>query len=73
MNKQVNQRQLGEKEPCSLIIPPDPQGIWKQPKHDSANWLCWLDIHHVWAETAKEQTQPAIVVQKSCFLTAIEK
>lgn len=72
-NKQVNQPQQGEKEPCSLIISPYPQGIWKQPKHDSANWLCWLDIHHVWAERAKEQTQPATVVQKTCFLTAIEK
>lgn len=53
---------------CSLIIPPDPQGIWKQPEHDSANWLCWLDIHHARSDAAEEQAQPAIVVQIPAFL-----
>lgn len=40
-----------------LITPSNPPAILKQPGHDSANWLCWLDIHHSCRDTAKENAR----------------
>lgn len=50
----MNKPQWDRKLFC-LIIPPYPLDIWEQPEHDSANWLCWLDIHHSCSDTVKEQ------------------
>lgn len=60
-----------QQEMFFLITPSNPPAILKQPGHDSANWLCWLDIHHSCRDTAKENARRRRrALRSSAFLTA---